>query len=75
MSAITDLEKKAMSLPKKARGQLVKKLIASLGTPFDNEDEDVIALALRRDKEMDEHPETIMSEDEFLESLKEFRHR
>jgi hypothetical protein len=74
MSVITELEKKAMGLPKRARGQLATKLIASLGTPFDDEDDDVIALALRRAKEMDEHPETIMSEDEFWESLKEFRH-
>ena len=73
MSVIAEAEELALSLPKSERGKLVSKLIASLGSPFEEEDEDVIALALERDREMDEHPETVMSEEEFWASLEEFR--
>lgn len=75
MSVVAEVEEKALSLSKKERGQLAEKLIASLGSPFDDEDEDLIELALRRDREMDEHPETVMSEEEFWMSLEEFRRR
>ena len=74
MSIIAELEEKAMSLPKKERGRLASRLIASLGSPFDD-DEDVIQLALQRDREMDEHPETIMSEEEFWASINEYRRK
>jgi len=74
MSMIAEVEEKAMKLPRAERGLLASKLIESLGSPFED-DEDVIELALRRDKEMDEHPETIMSEDEFWASIDEYRRR
>jgi hypothetical protein len=73
MSVLTEIEEKAMSLSKKDRGQLASKLLASLGSPFDDDDEDVIELALKRDREMDEDPDTVMSEEEFWASLDEFR--
>lgn len=75
MSVIAEAEELALSLPKPERGKLVSKLIASLGSPFEDDDEDVIALVLERDREMDEHPETVMSEDEFWASLEEFRRK
>ncbi len=74
MSIMAEVEEKAMSLPKEERGRLASRLIASLGSPFDD-DEDVIQLALQRDREMDEHPETIMSEEEFWASIDEYRRK
>ncbi len=44
-------------------------------SPFDDDEEDIIELSLRRAKEMDEHPETVISEDEFWASLEEYRRR
>jgi hypothetical protein len=75
MSVVAEAEELALSLSKAERGELVSKLIASLGTPFDEEEEDVITLARERDREMDEHPETVMSEEQFWGSLEEFRRR
>lgn len=75
MSAIAEAEQLALSLSKVDRGRLVSKLIESLGNPFEDDDEDIIELSLRRAKEMDEHPETVMSEEEFWASLEEYRCR
>ena len=75
MSVITELEEKAMSLTKMERGALASRLIASLGTPFEDDDEDEVELALRRSKEMDENPEMVMSEEQFWAGLEEFRRR
>ena len=76
MSIIAELEERAMGLTKKERGELASRLIASLGTPFDNDDdEDLVELALRRSKEMDENPDMVMSEEQFWASLEEFRRR
>lgn len=72
MSVIAELEKKALSLPKKARGELVSKLIASLGSPFEDEDNDWVEEALRRDREMDDNPESVMTHEEFFASLKDY---
>jgi hypothetical protein len=74
MSTIAEVEEKAMSLSKVERGELASRLIASLGSPFED-DEDVIELALQRDREMDEHPETVMSEEEFWASIDEYRRK
>ena len=76
MSIIAELEERAMGLTKKERGELASRLIASLGTPFDSDDdEDLVELALRRAKEMDENPDMVMSEEQFWASLEEFRRR
>lgn len=75
MSLVSDVEEKAMSLPKNERGLLASRLIASLGSPFDDADEDVIELALQRDREMDEHPDTVVSEEDFWASIDEYRRR
>lgn len=74
MSIVAEVEEKAMTLSKAERGHLASRLIASLGSPFDD-DEDVYELALRRDKEMDEHPETVMSSEEFWASIEEYRRK
>jgi len=74
MSVLAEVEEKAMALSKKERGELASKLFASLGSPFAEESEDEwIEEALRRDKEMDENPDMVMSEEEFWGSLEEFR--
>ena len=75
MSILTDVEEKALELSKLERGQLASKLIASLGSPFDDEDRDVMEMALQRDREMDENPENVMSEEEFWSSIDEHRRR
>ena len=75
MSVIAELEEKAMSLTKMERGALASRLIASLGSPFEDDGEDEIEIALRRSKEMDENPEMVMSEEQFWAGLEEFRHR
>jgi hypothetical protein len=72
MSVLGEVEERAMALTKKDRGELASKLIASLGTPFD-EDEDLVELALARSKEMDENPDMAMSEEEFWKSLEQYR--
>jgi hypothetical protein len=75
MSVIAEAEELALSLSTMERGELISRLIESLGSPFDEEEEDIVALALERDREMDEHPETVMSEEEFWASLEEFRRK
>ncbi len=75
MSVVTELEEKAMSLTKMERGDLASRLIASLGSPFEEDNEDEVELALRRSKEMDENPDMVMSEEQFWASLEEFRGR
>ena len=73
MSVIAEAEELGLRLSNVDRGELISRLIKSLGSPFDDVDEDVVALAHERDREMDEHPETVMSEEEFWAGLKEFR--
>ena len=75
MSVVAELEEKAMGLTKMERGDLASRLIASLGSPFDDDNEDEVELALRRSKEMDENPDMVMSEEQFWASLEEFRRR
>lgn len=75
MSIIAEVEEKAMSLPKTERGLLASRLIASLGSPFDDKDEDVIELAVQRDREMNDNPETVISEDDFWTSIDEYRRK
>lgn len=75
MSTIAELEEKAMSLTKKERGALASRLIASLGSPFEDDGEDEFELSVKRSKEMDENPDMVMSEEQFWQGLEEFRRR
>lgn len=61
-TAFADIEKLAFSLPEQQRAKLAGSLFRSL--PEDFIDEDEIAEAIRRDREMDENPEMIMSLEE-----------
>jgi len=57
-----DVEKLAFGLPEGQRARLADSLLRSL--PEDFIDEDEIAEAMRRDREMDEHPEMAISLEE-----------
>ena len=71
MSVVTEAEELALSLSVPERAKLAEKLIASLPSPFVEEDDDWVEEALRRDREMDENPDTVMTHAEFFASLKE----
>ena len=74
MSVIAELEEKAMSLTKMERGELASRLIASLGTPFDDDDDDDgVEEALRRSRKMDENPAMSLTEEEFFASFEKYR--
>lgn len=72
MSTIAEAEKLVFSLSEKDRAELVGKIIRSLPSPFVAEDEDWVEEALRRDREMDERPDTVLSEEQFFTSLREY---
>ncbi len=69
MSVIAEVEKLALSLSDNERAKLADRLIESL--PEDFIDEDELAEILRRDREMDENPESVMTHEEFFASLRE----
>ena len=71
MSTIADVEELALGLPASERGKLADKLIASLPSPLVDEDEDWVEEALRRDREMDENPDAVLTEEQFFTSLRE----
>jgi hypothetical protein len=73
MSVATEAEtiEHALSLPDSSRARLADKLIASLPSPFVPEDDDWVEEALRRDREMDENPDSVMTHEDFFQSLKD----
>ena len=70
MSVIAEAEELALSLSDSERAKLAEKLIASLPGPFIEDDDDGIEEALRRSREMDENPETVISMEKFDEMIK-----
>lgn len=72
MPTVAEAEKLVFSLSEKDRAELVGKIIRSLPSPFVAEDEDWVEEALRRDREMDEQPETVLTEEQFFTSLREY---
>lgn len=72
MSVIAEAERLALSLPEPQRAKLAEKLLGSLRPVLDDEDEGV-AEAMRRRRELDENPEMAISHEEFLESFKKYR--
>ena len=72
MSVIAEAEQLAFQLSDSDRAKLADKLIASLPSPFVDDDEDWVEEALRRDREMDEQPETVLTEEQFFASIKEY---
>ena len=71
MSVIAEVEELALKLSDSERGKLANTLIASLPSPFVEEDDDWVGEALRRDREMDENPESVMTHEEFFASLRD----
>jgi putative addiction module component (TIGR02574 family) len=73
MSAVSEAETidQALRLPDSSRAKLAERLIASLPSPFVDEDDDLVEEALRRDREMDENPDSVMTQEEFFNSLRE----
>jgi hypothetical protein len=71
MSVIAEAEKLALSLTDNERAKLAERLLMSL--PEDFIDEDELEEALRRSREMDENPETVLSHDEFFKFFEDRR--
>lgn len=63
-TAFTDIERLAFGLSEKQRAQLASSLLRSLPSPGIDDDDDGMAEAMRRDREMDENPEIAMSLEE-----------
>lgn len=72
MSTIADVEELALGLPASERGKLAAKLIRSLPSPGWDDDDDGVEEALRRDREMDENPDAVLTEEQFFTSLREY---
>ena len=70
MSVIAEAEELALSLSESDRAKLAEKLIASLPGPFIEDDDDGIAEALRRSREMDENPEMSIAMEQLDEMIR-----
>ena len=70
MSTISDAENIVLNLPPRERGEFAAKLIASLRS-FDEEEDAVIAEALRRSQELKTNPEMAITLDELDRRLRE----
>lgn len=70
-TAFADIEKLAFGLSEKQRAQLAGSLLRSLPSPGWDDDNDGLAVALRRDREMDENPEIAMSLEELDQLMAE----
>ncbi len=73
--AVEEVEKLAFGLTEQERAQLAGKLIASLPSPFYDDDDDGVDEALRRSREMDENPEMSLTDEEFMSSFDEYLHK
>ncbi len=70
MSTISDAENIVLNLPPRERGEFAAKLIASLRS-FDEDEDAVIAEALRRSQELKTNPEMAITLDELDRRLRE----
>lgn len=74
--AVEEIEKLAFELSQKDRALLAGKLLDSLPSPFDVDDnDDGVEEALRRSREMDENPSMSLTEEEFFASFEEYRRK
>ena len=71
MPTLLELEPQVLALEKRERGQLASKLIESLSPDLDEDDdgEDSVTTALRREKEAEADPSLIISEEEFKANM------
>ena len=72
MSVVAEAEKLAFSLTESQRAKLAEKLLVSLRPVLDDGD-DGVAEALKRSKELDEHPEMALSQEEFMRPFDKYR--
>lgn len=72
MSTVAEAERIALRLSDSERARLAEKLIASLPSPFVNDD-DGIEESVRRSREMDEDPNMALTYEEFMASFKKYR--
>lgn len=70
MSVITEVEKRALSLSPKERGELITKLLRSL-PEFPSDEDDGVAEALRRREELRQDPEIAISLEELDRRMQE----
>ncbi len=70
MSTISEAENIVLNLPPRERGELAAKLLASLKPPYEDEDA-IIAEALRRSEEMKLNPEIAISLEELDRRIRE----
>ena len=68
MVTLAEIEELASSLPESDRAKLAAALLDSLPGVAEDDD-DGVAEALRRSKEMDDDPSVCLSHDEFLRNL------
>lgn len=68
MSTVAEVEKLAFSLSEKERAKLAGKLLGSLRPILDDEDEG-LAEAIRRDREMNENPQMGITLDQLDELI------
>lgn len=71
--AVEEVEKLAFELTEKERAKLAGKLLDSLPSPFDDDEDDGVEESLRRSREMDENPEMSLTEEEFFASFEKYR--
>ena len=71
MLVIAEVEEAALNLPVLDRGKLAEKLIRSLPSPGWDDDDDGVAVALRRSDELKENPELGMSIEELDRRMSE----
>lgn len=69
---VAEAEKLAFSLSERERAKLAERLLVSLRPVLDDED-DGVAEAMRRSRELDENPGMAISHEEFLKSFEEYR--
>jgi Putative addiction module component len=77
MPIVTEAEtvEQALRLPDSSRAKLAEKLIASLPSPFVEDDDDWVEESMRRSREMDENSEMSLSHEEFMASFDEYRRK
>lgn len=69
MPTLLELEPQVLALEKRERGQLASKLIESLSPDLDDDGEDSVTTALRREKEAEADPSLTISEEEFKANM------
>lgn len=75
MPTIADAEQIVFGLSDSERARLAEKIIASLPSPFIDNDDDWIEESIRRSNEMDEDPEMVLSQDQFIDSFDKYRRK